>query len=1041
MGPTDREGCRGVKCPTCQSENLTESRYCNKCGSALGEAVTGTLSYSPGQKASVVESLKFSPGQKFGDRYTIIEEIGRGGMGRVYKAEDHELGITVALKMIRPELSSRPRMVDQFRKEILLGRSISQENVVRIHDLGVIDEIRYISMDFIKGENLSELIQTSGSLTLATCLQVAIQICQALKAAHQKGIVHRDLKPQNIMIDNSGKVYVTDFGLAESLSGLKAGPSGKISGTPRYFSPEQARGEAPDQRSDIYSMGIILYEMTTGKPPFKADTAESYIREHISAKPAPPSKANPAIPPACEKIILRCLEKKKEDRYQTVEELLRDLEIQKMQNHVPDGAGNIKRWLKTLLAAALIVLLGAVALKVIPIIWRHPSPQPDKISIAVMYAVNNSGDKSLNDKLRWPISYYLGTDLAQSRYLSVLPQDRLMQALSDLRQMDEEHHLSRTLDRIADAAAVQYFVLPSFTKVGDDFWISFLVRKAKSDATLGEPDVVKGKSVDDLPVMIEELSSKVKSRLNFSAADIANDYKQKVAQITPSSLEAVRYYIDAEKSYIEGDFRGSNQLLEKAVKEDPDYALAYKMMAENYNYLGELDNNRLYLRKALALVEHVSEKDRLIIQEYAATVFNESPLQAMEFSKKLIALDPKDQDSYIKLGAIWRNLEEWDLALEQFEKTLTINPENSIALENKVFIETAQGRYREAIELNKASMEISLNNTFFLENLPLLYLIQGQYDRASAELEKALAAAPDRLFLHELKGNLPHLKGDLASARQLYEQLQDRGEATPDAPSLRGRLWLAQLDLLQGEYDQAQKGISEGIELAQRANRIYEELEFRLLLAYSDLQRRQFSRAAEALNAALELSQKTMMADVQELALHLTGLASLGAGQIEDAKRISRQLRQLAERTACPKHLRRCDHLNGLITLAEGRPGQAIHDLEHAVSLLPSQQDGRTDEQAFYYDGLAAAYYQNGDWPKAIETYTRILALTTGRLQWGDIYARSHYWLGKIHQRTGNGVEAAADYGRFLQLWKNADSGLPEVADAQKQLETLRRSP
>jgi tetratricopeptide (TPR) repeat protein len=465
------------------------------------------------------------------------------------------------------------------------------------------------------------------------------------------------------------------------------------------------------------------------------------------------------------------------------------------------------------------------------------------------------------------------------------------------------------------------------------------------------------------------------------------------------------------------------------------------MMAENYNYLGELDKNRLYIRKALALVDHVSEKDRLIIQEYAATVFNESPLQAMEFSKKLIALDPKDQYSYIKLGAIWRNLEEWDLAMEQFDKTLTINPENSIALENNVFIETAQGRYQEAIELNKASMKISLNNTFFLENLPLLYLIQGQYDRASTELERALASAPDHLFLLELKGNLPHLKGDLASARQLYEQLQRRGEATPDAPNLQGRFWLAQLDLLQGEYDRAQKGISEGIELARRANRIYDELEFRLLLAYSDLQRRQFSPAAEALNAALELSQKSMITDAQELALHLLGLASLGAGRIEDAKRISQQLRHLIERTACPKHIRRCDHLNGQIALAEGRPGQAIYDFEQAVSLLPSQQDSRIDEQAFYYDGLAAAYYQSSDWPKAIAAYARISALTTGRLQWGDIYARSHYWLGEIHRRTGDRVEAAADYERFLQLWKNADRGLPEVSDAQKQLETLRRSP
>jgi serine/threonine protein kinase/tetratricopeptide (TPR) repeat protein len=1029
-----------VKCPACQSENPSDSRYCHRCGSSIEESVSETLSLSPAQKTAVREALKFEHGEKFGDRYTIIEEIGRGGMGRVYKAEDHELGTTVVLKMIRPELSSRPRMVDQFRKETLLGRSISHENVVRIHDLGVINDIRYISMDFIKGENLAELIQTSGSLTLATCLQVAIQICRALRAAHEKGIIHRDLKPQNIMIDNSGKVYVTDFGLAESLSGPKAAPSGKISGTPRYFSPEQARGEEPDQRSDIYSLGVILYEMATGKAPFKADTAEGYIRGHISEKPVPPSKVNPSIPPTCEKIILKCLEKKKEDRYQTVEELLQDLEIQKEQDHRPGAADKIKKWQKTLIAAALMFLLGVAALRLIPIIWPPVSRQPGKISIAVMYAVNNSGDKSLNGTLRWGIPYYLGTDLGQSKYLSVLPQDRLMSVLSDMKQMDEEHHLSRTLDRIAEAAAVQYFVLPSFTKVGDNFWISFMIRKAKSDATLGEPDIVKGKSVDDLLTMMEELSSKVKSKLNFSPSDIAGDYNKKLDQIAPSSLEAVRYYVEAEKYYVQEDFKASVQVLQKAVKEDPDYALAHLLLSTSYGYLGEYDKQLFYLRKALALVERVSEKDRLIIQGYASLVLDESPLQAIECYKKLIALDPKDQDSYIKLGAIWRNLEEWDLALGQFEKTLIINPENTIALENKIFINTCQGRYQEAVEICKASLRIHPEDPSFREQLPLLYLIQGQYDQASAELEKALAAKPDDLYIFRLKGHIQHLKGDLASARQLYEQLQRRGEATPEAPNLQGRLWLAHLHLLQGEYRQAQKGIVEGIELARKTNRTYVEPDFRLLLAYSELQLRRFPQAAEALKPVLELSQKTAQMDAQKRTLHLSGLASLGMGHKEDARKIGQQLLLLIKEADIPKHMRYYENLVGQIALAEGQFDQAISHFKQAITLLPFQFETE-DDQAFFYDGLAAAYYQSGDWFRAIETYNRIIALTTGRLRWGDIYGRSYYWLGKIHQRTGDSIEAVADYGRFLQLWKNADSGLPEVADAQKQFKALRKAP
>jgi len=1031
-----------VNCPACQSENPSDSRYCHRCGSALEETVPETLPYSPAQKTAVRETLKFNPGEKFGDRYTIIEEIGRGGMGRVYKAEDHELGITVVLKMIRPGLSSRPGMVDQFRKEALLGRSISHENVVRIHDLGVVNEIRYISMDFIKGENLSELIQTSGSLTLATCLQIALQICQALKAAHQKGIIHQDLKPQNIMIDNSGKVYVTDFGLAESLSGPKAGPAAQIRGTPKYFSPEQARGEEPDQRADIYSLGIILYEMTTGKAPFKADTVEGYIRGHISEKPPLPSKANPSLPPACEKIILKCLEKKKEDRYQTVEELLRDLEIQKKQTRAQGARPRAKGWQQTLKAAALTLLVGLVIYGFFRLII-NPTPLParGRNLIAVMYAVNNSGDKSLNDKLRWVIPYYLGMDLAQSKYLSVLPQDSLMQVLSDMKQVDEERHLSRTLDRIAEAVNVEYFVLPSFTKAGDNFLISFLVRKAKTDTTIGEPDSVKGKWLDDPLAMVNELCLKVKSRLNFSAADIAADSNQKLDKITTGSPDAVRYYVEAEKYYIQGDYKASVQVLEKAVREDPNYAIAFWKMADNYGYLGEHDKQRIYLQKALALVDHASEKDRLIIQGYAAAVLNESPLQAIECYKKLIALDPKDPKSYMKLGDIWRNLEEWDLAMEQFDKALMINPENALALENKVFIGTYQGRYKEAFELSEANVKNPLNGAIFLGQVPLLYLIQGQYDKASAALERALASAPDDLDLLELQGQLHYLRGDLSAARKIYEQLQSRGETTPDAPDLRGRLWLARLHLLQGEYGQARKEILEGIDLAHKANRIYDELEYRLVLAYSELQLKQFPQVAEALKPVLELSQRTMTTRKQEFALHLLGLAALEAGQVEDARRTNQRLRQLVERTSRPKHLRYYYDLMGHIALAEGRPEQAIPIFEQSIALLSSQQDGGSDEQAFFYDGLAAACYQSGNMAKAIETYMRIISLTTGRLQWGDIYARGYYWLGKIHQRAGNSREAAAQYGRFLQLWKNADNGLPEVADAQKQLEALKKEP
>ena len=216
-----------------------------------------TIAY-PGTGKIVGGEIHFSPGEIFGRRYQIIEEIGRGGMGRIYKAQDLELGVTVAIKMIHPYHSSKPQFIEQFKQETLLGRSISNENVIRIFDIGEADQIKFISMEYVKGQSLDELTMVSGALNVETAVHMALQICQALNAAHKKKVLHCDLKPSNIMVDSKGSVHITDFGLA-TLMGADQKISGKrIVGTPPYLSPEQALGKPLDRRSDIYSLGCVL---------------------------------------------------------------------------------------------------------------------------------------------------------------------------------------------------------------------------------------------------------------------------------------------------------------------------------------------------------------------------------------------------------------------------------------------------------------------------------------------------------------------------------------------------------------------------------------------------------------------------------------------------------------------------------------------------------------------------------------------------------------------------------------------------------------
>jgi len=968
-------------------------------------------------------------------------------MGRVYKVLDKEVNAKVALKLIKPEIASDKKTIERFRNELKVARDIAHKNVCRMYDLGKEAGAYYITMEYVSGEDLKSFVRRAGFLSPGKAISIANQICEGLSEAHRLGVVHRDLKPQNIMIDKDGNARIMDFGIARSLRTKGITGSGVMIGTPEYMSPEQVEGKEADQRADIYSLGVILYEMVTGQVPFEGDTPFSIGVKQKSEIPRPPKEINEQIAEDLNRVILKCMEKDKEKRYQSVGELhseLMSLEkgISTTERIVPERKPLTSREItvqfslkKLLIPAfiAIVIVIAAVLIWQILLQKETISVPSGKPLLAVMYFENNTGDESL-DHWRKMIPGLVIADLTQSKYIEVLSGEKLYKILSDLNQVDAKNYSSDILKQVATKGRVNHILVGNFAKAGESIRINVTLQEALTEKVVGS-EGVEGKGEESIFPMIDELTGKIKTNLKLSDEEIADDIDREVGKITTSSTEAYRYYIEGRNYHNKADGPKSIQSMERAVAIDPEFAMAYRSMAMTYSNLGYDSETTTYLQKAFELTDRLSDRERYLIQGEFYRESEKTYDKAFDAYNKLLELYPKDMIGNINLGILYTDLEKWDKAIELFKVPIQNKDDTFFPYFNMQYAYSAKGLYDEAQEILAYYLDNFSEDSIIRWALAQNYLCQGKYDLALVELDKAMSLFPFWYFV-STKGDIYFYNGDLVKAEKEYQKLLE--ETEPSAQNT-GIERLAALYILQGRFNKAKDQFKQAIEHADNIGEKAWKSSSHLLLASIYLKTGNPENALNELENVWKTTIEEELQNDQRMALLVKTLAYLEMKLLDDAQRVANKLEDLIRKGMNQKLMRYFYLLMGMTELERENYSSAIEEFKTALSLLPFQYEAiHGDNHAIFFDSLALSYYRAGDFETAREEYEKITKLTSGRLWDGDIYAKSFYMLGKIHEEQGDTTKAIENYDKFLDLWKDADPGLAEFEDARKRLAGLK---
>jgi tetratricopeptide (TPR) repeat protein len=836
-------------------------------------------------------------------------------MGAVYKARDREVNQIVALKVIRPELASNHEAIERFRHELVLARQVTHKNVIRIYDLAEADGLKFITMEYVEGEDLHRVISEKHKLSPEESVDIMQQACRGLEAAHSVGVIHRDLKPQNMMRDDSGRILVMDFGLARTLEGGGVTQTGVLVGTLDYMSPEQALGQPLDPRSDIFTLGLIFFELLSGKRPFVAESALASLIKRTRERAVPLSDYDKSIPRALSSIVSKCLEQDPILRYQKVTEILRDLDDWQKGAAASLHFSGIRRWTPStwpwISLAAVLLLLTVVGVryreKLFPRAKLEQAAIKPEISLAILPFRNASGDAAL-DWLGPSLADMLSTDVGQSAHLRTISPDRLHQVLTDLQITPNVLIDPGMLRRIAEFGSADMIVCGQYAKFGGLVRIDATLEDLKHDRRV--PLKIEVPSEKDVPGGVDRLAESIRQNLGMST-DVVKELKSSSFQPTSQSLSALRDYNEGVQLLRDGKNQEAEKKLQDATKEDPTFALAFSKLAQTYSNLGYDNEAEQAAQTSLGLSESLPQAAKYLIAANHAQINRNYP-EAIKDYENLAKVSPDNADVQASLARLYEDTGDYAKADEYHWKLLSANPKDIAAVLATGRVAIKRGNPQASIDpLNRAlslSIEVGSDeergNSLHL--LGVAYRMLNKPEEALRNFQEALAI---RRRIGE-KGGIAYSLNEMAvvetSLGKIPETLSHYQEALQIRREIGDKRGLGDTLLDLGNF-------------------------------YDD--RGNHDQALKMYKEALQLERDIGNEGLQATCLNNIGAVYFERSEYEDARAYYQQALQLQGKSKAPQDIVDSVHNLAEVSARMGQYDQAITEYMHALELRRSMND------------------------------------------------------------------------------------------------------